>query len=189
MQLKMSALDILNNLTGIEIASLAPLQRMLLINDGTLTEILEAAFLEHIELVKVAQNVVDAQAHHTGIFPDIGNSALMERKILLRGTKSGRNYAYAESIISLDGLSPLFRDKLLKSNTPLGRLWLEHKLETFKQIQHMGCQPAAELCRHFRCADTSPLLVRTYHVFSGAKPVMAITEYFPLSYDAQKEIA
>jgi len=180
----MSALDILKKLNGFEVNSLEPLQRVLLVTDGTLTEILEATFLERIELIKVAQQVISATASHAQLCPDSKDN-LLERKILLRGAKSGRNYAYAESLIAFERLNPAFRDELLNSSTPLGRLWLEHKLESFKELLEVRCQMANDLCHYFKCDDVSPLLVRTYRVFSATRPVMSITEYFPVGYGAQ----
>ncbi len=175
----MSAIDILARLNGFDVSSLQPLQRVLLVTDGTLTEILEANFLERIRLVKISQRVISASGSHSLFAPE---EALIERKILLQGEQSNRNYAYAESLIAVDRLGPSFRDALLNSDTPLGRLWLEHKLETFKELQEVRSHPADGLCHYFECAAAAPLLVRTYHVFSAAKPVMVITEYFPTAY-------
>jgi len=177
----MSAIDVLSELDGFDVNSLAPLQRVLLVTDGTLTEILEANFFERIRLVKISQGVISATAAHVFLDPNPGE-ALIERKILLQGEESHRNYAYAESLIAVDRLGQSFHDQLLHSNTPLGRLWLEHKLETFKELKEVHCQPASGLCHYFECSDDAPLLVRTYRVFSAAKPVMVITEYFPTSY-------
>jgi chorismate-pyruvate lyase len=177
----MSAIDILTKLNGLDVNSLEPLQRVLLVTDGTLTEILEANFFERIRLVKVSQKIIPGTASHALLDPIPGES-LIERKILLRGEESHRNYAYAESLIAVDRLAPSFRDGLLNSATPLGRLWLEHKLETFKELQEVRSQPADGLRQYFECAASAPLLVRTYRVFSAAKPVMVITEYFPATY-------
>jgi chorismate-pyruvate lyase len=177
----MSALDILAKLNGFDVNSLEPLQRVLLVTDGTLTEILEANFFERIKLVKVSQRIIPATASHALIDPGPGEP-LIERKILLQGEESHRNYAYAESLIAVDRLAPSFRDALLNSTTPLGRLWLEHKLETFKELQEVRSQPANGLRQYFECTEAAPLLVRTYRVFSAAKPVMVITEYFPATY-------
>jgi len=177
----MSALDILARLNGLDVNSLGPLQRVLLITDGTLTEILEANFLERIRLVKVSQRVTSATSAHVLLDPNT-EEALIERKILLQGEESCRNYAYAESLIAVDRLAPSFRDALLNSTTPLGRLWLEHKLETFKELQDVRSQPADGLRQYFECSGAAPLLVRTYRVFSAAMPVVVITEYFPTAY-------
>ena len=109
----MSAIDILARLNGFDVNSLDPLQRVLLVTDGTLTEILEANFFERIRLVKVSQRVIAATASHTLLDPNPGE-VLIERKILLRGEESHRNYAYAESLIAVDRLGPSFRDALLE---------------------------------------------------------------------------
>jgi len=175
----MSAIEILKKLDKYE--TLEPLQRILLINDGTLTEVLEAAFLERIELIKVAQDIIPSGAARVDN-PEFENETLLKRKILLQGANSKRNYAYAESLIAVDRLSPKFRDDLLQSNMPIGRLWLEHKLETFKEIQKIIYLNANDLGQHFLCSDNSLLLVRTYCVYSKGKPLISITEYFPPTY-------
>lgn len=177
----MSAIDIFAKLDGFDVSNLDPLQRILLVTDGTVTEILEATFLERIHLIKVAQQVIPATAQHIKLAPDDGER-VMDRQILLRGSESGRNYAYAESLIAVDRLGKDFCDRLVKSHTPLGRLWLEHKLETFKELLEIGCRSAGYIAHYFECDDTSLLMVRTYRVFSGSRAVMMITEYFPTRY-------
>ena len=182
----MSAIDILASLNGFDVNSLEPLQRVLLVTDGTLTEILEANFFERIRLVKVSQRIISATASHALLEPN-PDEVVIERKILLQGEGSLRNYAYAESLIAVDRLGVLFRNALLDSDTPLGRLWLEHKLETFKELHQVRSQLANGLSCYFECAETAPLLVRTYRVFSAGKPVMVITEYFPAAYSPSAE--
>ena len=97
---KDSATDLLAKLKGLDISSLEPLQRVLLVTDGTLTEILEAAFLERIQLVKVLQQVVSS--HECLEWED--NEPVIERGVLLRGERSRRNYVYAKSLIAIDRL-------------------------------------------------------------------------------------
>jgi chorismate-pyruvate lyase len=177
----MSSLDILGALEGIDPGTIDPLPRILLITDGTLTEILEAAFLERIRLVKIDQRVVSADESHASLTPD-PSEKLLARKILLQGETSGRNYAYAESVIAFERLNPAFRDELLNSDIPLGRLWLTHKLETYKELREVRCSPANDLHRYFECAETALLLCRTYFVFSAGRVVMVVTEHFPIKY-------
>jgi chorismate-pyruvate lyase len=182
----MSTLDVLEKLEGIEVCSLSPLQRVLIITDGTLTEILEAAFLERIRLVKIAQQTVPSTTAHIQLAP-APREFFLERKILLQGTKSNKNYVYAESIIALDRLPASFRNDLINSDTSLGRLWLEHKLETFKELLEVKCERANDLCEHFNCKKSDMLLVRTYQVASTAVPIMLISEYFPVEYEFGKQ--
>ena len=164
-------------------SSLDLLQRVLLINDGTLTDTLEAAFLEPIALRKIAIQVVPAQ-HALPELDVLPGESVMERNIFLCGKSSGRVYVYAESVLVLDRLPPRFRDELLQSDTPLGRLWSEHKVETWKELMAVSRHPTGNLAAHFQTAPESDCLVRRYRVISGGQPIMAITEHFPATYVA-----
>src|SRR5262245_53884621 len=170
---------ILGLLKGIDVSALDPLHRVLLVTDGTLTETLEAIFLEPIELVRVGQRNVKANASHALLEPADGET-VVERKILLRGSRTGTNYVYAESLIAADRLGPEFRHGLVESDVPLGRLWIERKLETFKEFLEVRCEPAAQIPEFG--PDVSTLLVRTYRVYSAGRPVFVITEHFPSTF-------
>ncbi|HEX4159380.1 MAG TPA: chorismate pyruvate-lyase family protein [Rhizomicrobium sp.] len=173
----MSAIELLEHIPGIDVAKLAPLQRILLVTDGTLTEILEACLLEPIELVKLSETLLKGRevSAPTGIERD---ERVLERKINLRGAKSGVRHVYAESLILVDRLDSSFQKELLESNIPLGRLWRSHRLETFKQLVSVACRPARELGAHLGCAENAPVLGRIYDVFSAGRPVMRIAENF-----------
>jgi chorismate-pyruvate lyase len=80
-------------------------------------------------------------------------------------------------------LPPRFDDELVRSNTQLGQLWLEHRLETFKELIEARYEPAGELSTHFSCAASAMLVARTYRVSSASAPVMVISEYFPVEWD------
>jgi chorismate-pyruvate lyase len=164
-------------------SSLGLLQRILLINDGTLTDTLEAAFLEPISLGKIAIQVLPSQRAlpELDVFP---GESVMERKILLCGTTSGRVYVYAESVLVLDRLPQPFREELLQSDKPLGRLWSEHKIETWKELMAISRHPMGDMAAHFQTTPESDCLVRRYRVISGGRPIMTITEYFPATYGA-----
>ena len=159
-----------------DVRSLNLLQRVLLVNDGTLTDALEAALLQRITLVKIAVDIATAAAPIEALELDAG-APLMSRKILLRGETSGANYVYAETLIALDRLSPELREQLVNTNNPVGRLWVEHRLETRKEILRMWRAPAAELSGYFGVAPETGLLARSYRVFSAQRPIMLITEY------------
>ncbi len=183
----MSAIDVLGKLDGLDVNLLGALQRVLLVTDGTLTEILEAYFAERIALVKLSQQMIAATASHALLDP-IPGETLIARKILLQGARSRSNYVYAESLVAVDRLAPSFRDALLTSDTPLGRLWLEHKLETFKLMHEVSCRPANSLAHYFESREEEPLLARTYRVISAGRVVMVISEYFPGAYREAPEV-
>jgi chorismate-pyruvate lyase len=174
-------MDTLSKLRELDLASIDTLQRVLLVTDGTLTEILEAWGLERIVLIKLAHEVLRSSTRHDLLQVEAGD-LIVDRKILLCGEKTHINYVYAESLIAVDRLDPQFRDDLLYSDVPLGRLWLTHRLETLKEMLAIRRQPAGSLSDYFKLRPDDSVFVRTYGVFSGGRPLMLITEHFPSTY-------
>jgi chorismate-pyruvate lyase len=102
---------------------------------------------------------------------------------LLQEINSSPLKSEAESKIVLVRLDEDFKSGLLKFQTPIGHLWFQFRLETFKEIIESGKESANELSSYF--IDTEPkdqLVFRTYRVFYNRKPIMMITEKFPQSY-------
>lgn len=163
------------------IHSLGLLQRILVTTDGTVTEMLAAVFLEPIELVKLAVTIAPSPEPVPALELD-GGSTLMRRQVILRGSKSGTPYAYAEVAIAADRLAPRLRDDLLESRVPLGQLWLSHRLETFKERPRVRQRPAGALARHLDVDEEDTLIERVYRAFTSGQPVFLVTEYFPSAY-------
>ena len=179
----MMRIDLHNSLTRshIDPSALSPFQRILLTTDGTLTDILEAYLFEPIQIVKLSERLVQGVDNIIPLDLNAG-SDVIERKILLRGKISSKNFIYAESIIVTERLSEEFKNSLMNSQIPLGRLWVSHKLETFKEIVDSGKEVANDLAYYFGVEKTDKLLSRTYRLFNNRKPIMIITEKFPESY-------
>ena len=161
-----------------DVLSLGLIARLLLASDGTLTDIVEAAFLEPIELIKLSVDCDVATEREQALDIKPGDP-IMRRKILLRGEVSGTNYVYAETLIALSNLPDAVREGLVRSGSPIGRLWVQHKLETRKEMLSIWREQAGELAKHFNIATDADMLARTYRVFTGGKPAMLISEYFP----------
>lgn len=157
------------------------LQRILLVSDGTLTDTLEAAMLEPILLSKVSINVAPAPAAVPSLELEPG-STIMDRKILLFGATTGRNYVYAESHLAVDRLPENFRRELMESDKPMGRLWSDYRLETWKELLFVAREPVARLAAYFPYATHDDLLSRHYRLISGGRPLMVINEYFPAAF-------
>lgn len=160
---------------------LSPLQRILLSADGTLTKLLEVYLDESMQIVKLLEDVFPAIKPVEALELDAGED-IIERKILLQGKLSRRKWMYADSIIVLDRISRTFQEQLLNSHVPIGKLWLEHKVETFKEIITASRENAGDLAEYFEIERDAVLLSRSYRVFCGHRPVMLITEKFPESY-------
>jgi len=171
-------LGFLAQFDGFDASSLDLLQRILLVTDGTLTDTLEAAFLEPIGLRKIALNILSAPASVEDLDLPAGAS-LLHREIVLYGETSGRPYVYAESQLALDRLPPRFREELMHSDTPMGRLWSEHKLETWKELLSVARHPMKKLAAYLGRGAAIDCLVRRYRLISGGQPLMVIEENFP----------
>ncbi|WP_204106493.1 MULTISPECIES: chorismate pyruvate-lyase family protein [Spirulina sp. CCY15215] len=165
----------------IEPSSLSTFQRVLLTTDGTVTEMLEAYLLENMKIVKLAEDLVSSHNDIPALKLQKGTS-IIERKILLQGKISHKNFLYAESVIVPERLEERFQDDLLKSKTPIGKLWLQYKVETFKEIIDSGKEPTGQLADYFLVEKDDKILFRTYIVFTNRQPVMMITEKFPETY-------
>ena len=163
------------------IDSLGLLQRILVTTDGTVTETLAAVFLEPIELVKLAVTIAPSPEAFPALALKSGSS-LMQRKVVLRGSRSGTPYAYAEVAIAADRLPPRLREDLLKGEIPLGQLWISHRLETFKERPRIRQRAAGTLARHLGVDAEDILIERTYRTFTSGHPVFLVTEFFPSAY-------
>jgi chorismate-pyruvate lyase len=162
-------------------SSLSPFQQILLIADGTLTNILEAFLNEPIGVVKLSEKIISITEDILPLEIQVGTEVI-ERQILLQGKTSQRHWLYADSIIVLERIEEQFREKLIQSHVPIGKLWVEHKTETFKEIVTYTREQAGDLSNYFEIKRENKLLCRTYRVFSHQKPVMMITEKFPESF-------
>lgn len=167
------------------LTGLSCFQRILMVTDGTVTELLEQYLSEKIKVSKLSEKIETnfeefIPSHKDYLAPS--SVPVLSRSILLEGQSTRQNWIYAESSILLDNLNLGFRSDLLASREPIGRLWEKYKYETFKTILDFEKLEAGELGKHFGIPSTSSLISRTYKVSSNNKPIMVITEIFPESF-------
>ncbi len=165
----------------IDFAELSLLQRMLMMTDGTLTKMLETYTQEYLDVVKLSEEAVTLTSDipHMKLF---AGDEVSQRKILLKGRTTRRNWLYAESIIVPERLPAEFQRQLVETRTPIGKLWKRYKLETFKEPICYCRESAENVFFYFDLHHTDPVLSRTYVAHSGGKPIMMITEKFPERY-------
>ena len=167
--------------SGIKIEQLSSFQRILLTTDGTLTDILEAYVWEPIQIVKLKQeNVRVRQA--IPLLDIAAQTEVLQREVLLRGASSATNYLHATSLLVLDRLDPVLREELITTQEPLGKLMIQARLETFREIMKCSSRKALDEGKVFGEPPDTALISRTYRVFSQRRPFILITESFPASY-------
>jgi chorismate-pyruvate lyase len=171
----------LDGFCDVDLGQLDLLQRLLLTTDGTVTQFLATSMEEQIEAVCLSQHVRGAGEERRMLALRPGQRVI-DRRALLRGTVTGRNYLYGQSAIALGRVPRAVRHGLLHGDSPIGLLLRQHRTETFREILWRGTLPACEAARHFLLADGSPLLARRYRVWIDHRPAMLITELFPHAY-------
>ena len=167
------------------LAELSCFQRLLLVTDGTVTEMLEQYLQESIQVHKLAEKVeTDFDQLPAGheLFVSTQDMPVLKRQVLLQGKTTQQSWLHAESSVLLDHLPQGFRSDLLHSRQPIGRLWEKYKTETYKVMLKSGKFLAGELAAHFGIQASDALITRTYGVYSNQKLIMVITENFPASY-------
>lgn len=159
---------------------LSAFQRILLTTDGTLTVLVEVYADEAVNVVKLENSLGPWEGDDPGLGLTPGEEVL-RRTILLRGPSSHTNYLYAESLMVPHRLAPEVRTGLLETDQPVGRLLLDARTETFREIVRAGTEPARGCAQHFGIDEDELMIFRTYKVIAEQRPVMMITEKFPIN--------
>lgn len=159
--------------------ALTPRLRALLVIDGTVTKFLEAYEGEAVQVTALAQRPGLAGADAAWL-DCAAEDAVLRRTSLLRGVASGRLFAWADSVILPDRLSPAMRQGLRSEPMGLGQILLDSGLETRREGLWYGRETPAQRPEAVRAAGHQDFLSRTYRVISGGRPLLLITERFPL---------
>lgn len=157
------------------------LQRLMLVTDGRITDIVQAYSGETVEAVKLHQNLTIKSDRDSTLQLDFGDR-VMERSIVLQGTASKTNYLYADSQIVLERLDPGMRNQLIFTSQPIGKLLRENQVETYREILDCGIEPVGRLAPYFNLDPASEMIYRTYLVLIKRLPVVQITEKFPTTH-------
>lgn len=167
--------------TGLVEAPATLLQRVLLTTDGNVGRILENYAGEAIEAVKLEQVLMPGGEPNHALELTEDDERLL-RRVILRGSTSGRNLLYAETIVVVGRLHPLVHAGLLSTSEPIGRLMTVARIETFRDILSTGRTRAGAVGAHFGVTEDEHLFVRTYRIMAGGHPMMLITEKFPTTW-------
>lgn len=166
---------------------LSAFQRVLLMTDGTVTDVLEAYVGEGIRIVKLAQSFSLARSLRPGSseileMDLLENDRVLRRTVLLQGSISATNFIHGDSVIIPARLPAAVLEGLSTTVEPIGRLLAENRVETFREIVGVRFGTAADCAHHFGVEATAPSVFRTYQIYIGHSPVMRITESFPLTW-------
>ena len=151
-------------------------QRILLFTDGTVTDLIALYAGEPIHVRKLRQALAVREA--PPLLAADGPIRVLERCILLSGRE--RNYLYAESHFIFERFSASIQRQLLESDKPIGLMWKEERLETYREITAQAVVQRAELTSYFQLPATAWFVSRTYLIHHGGRPLGTITEQWPV---------
>ena len=153
--------------------------RLLLVTDGTVTELLEALTGEPLRLGLKKQFVDRTENHPAMAVPD-GHSACLYRQITLRGEKTDQDWLYAESIILHQKLRPDARQMLEQQKIPLGVILNRQLADNHREIVDCGYRDNGAAADHLGLERDHPFLYRVYRVLVKTSPIAVIEEWFPV---------
>lgn len=170
------------SLGALNLRALTPFQRALMVIDGNVTKFIEAYHLEPVEVLRLSQERRALPQDHPWL-EAAGGAPVIARQVILRGAYSRSLYAYAVSLILPERLSEAIRRRLEVEGEGLGRILLDQRLETFREVLWYGKE-------RFDPANgaSGPLqgefLSRAYRIIAGKRPLMLVNEKFPSGGDA-----
>ena len=156
----------------VNLRAVGPLLRALLVTDGTVTKFLEAVTMERVEVAILAQSEIELTEYHDTLEAQ-PNSRVITRTVSLIGTTTKRHYAEATSLLVVDRLPVEVRRRLEDHPQGIGRILLESRLETRREVLWYGRDPSESTDRGVGG------IRRAYRIISGGAPLMLITESFP----------
>jgi len=168
------------HLEDVNLRTLDPVERALLVIDGTVTRFLEAYRMEPIDVVTLGQTEESLKKDHKWLELSQGHK-VVSRRVLLRGRHSDRVYASAASLVDPERLKEAVKDKIGNMPKGLGRMLLSGRTEQYRELLWYGKEPPTDLPGDMRTLSSEYCLMRTYRIIVQGKPAMMITEWFELS--------
>ena len=152
--------------------------RILLASNGTLTRILGIVADDEIVVHIVAQQV-HGQAPGTPGLERLPTGRLLQRRIVLKGRRSGQPFVAAESLVAVDLLPPAITTTLLETRRPIGEVTAASCLETFKETADVWVARPPDWLAAAGFQPSKPsIVVRRYRVITDGRLAIVITEYF-----------
>ena len=120
-----------SDLADLNLRALTPFQRVLLVADGTVTQLIEAYTLAPVEVAPISQETYISPNNHAWLKTTRGTT-LIERQVLLKRAGGRRLilHAYATSLIVRDRLPQEIQEGLEIDGEGLGRLLRRSGSET-----------------------------------------------------------
>lgn len=170
----MVPLSLWNSLRALEKKhELSPVQRALLISDGSTTTLLEAFTGKKVRVIGREQCIIPADYKLAEELKIEQNSTVSKRTVHLINDRPSRILAYAVSHTPVERLPEGFRRDVISTDIPIGKILKKHKIETRREIKEIGFLTSGKFIFGSAC------FYRKYLIIHKNSPLMKIEEYFP----------
>lgn len=166
-------------LDPVDFATLSPMQRALMVIDGTVTKFLEAYTMEAIDVTTLGQSAQTLAGSQDWLEVDAGGDVLA-RHVTLTGADSHKLYAYAVSLTNGAAIPRDIRAAMEIQGGSVGRILLGSRVEQRREVLWYGRESPDGLPDEVRGVYDGGLLTRAYRIITGGRPVIMIIEKFPL---------
>lgn len=170
-------------LQPVNLRALSPLQRALLIIDGTVTTFLEVFTLEPMDVRQLTRMTIGMREDNEWLASPSGTEVEL-REVLIQGRQSHSLFVYAVASVVLDRIPPEARELLAAPGGSLGRVLNELQMETRREVLWYGREQGNQLPDAVRELHGGSFLCRTYRIIADGTPIALIHEKFPSSIES-----
>lgn len=160
---------------------LPPLLRALLVEDGTVTNLLAALSGEHVVAQPVDGPIRGEAPDQPGPFSSFPADRVRSRHIVLQGATSGTCYCFASSVLMLGRLPASFPTVLRSTPPGIGAALQKMGLETRRDFLWQGCEREARVSDAYQPHFAEGALARCYRIVHAGRTVVVIRENFPMN--------
>jgi chorismate-pyruvate lyase len=168
-----------DHLEAVDLVTLSPFHRGLLVMLGLVTQFIEAYKLEPVMVQTLSQETLSLQQANPWLDVTAG-ADIISRRVLLVGEQSSTPYLFGDALIAPHRLDDEVRENLDVPGSALGRILRLQKVETYGELLWFGAEELSQMPEGMRHLDNRPLVSRTYRFIAAGKPVMLITERFSI---------
>lgn len=164
----------------LDMLSLPPFLRTLMVMDGTVTKSLSAWFWEPVEVIPLVNRVDESEQKIEDLNVENKGEVLC-REVALVGEHSHQTFAYARSTLLLTQLPEKIGLSLINGEIGIGELLRKQGIETYREIFHINYYVQEDLVDDSLLSNLSGGVVsRSYKIRVNGVPSIIVTEYFPL---------
>jgi len=161
---------------------LAPLHKIFLTANGSITRILEAIFGE-IQVKTIAQKIIKANKKLAKELEIDEGNEVNYREVVLVSKKEGKPIVYAISFAPIKRIEKKFREEIMKKDLPIGKIMEKLKIEARREIRKTWAKKADKKTAQLLCIPEGEILLeRSYVMIRKGKIMMQIKESIPWSF-------